>query len=348
MTIKEIAQMCNVSIATVSNVINGKNKAGDETARRVMEVIRETGYQPSYLAKGLRSQSTKMIGVIVEDLILFNVPDIIDGIMECCETNGYKIMLQNLRLYARWHGEWFDNERLYQSVLRPALKELGSINVDGMIYVAGHSHRMEDFEEDFALPSVVAYASSVSPRVPVFVLDDFQGGYDMAGYLVSKGHTRIGVIAGEANNLHTVNRLRGFQKGLYDRGILYDPDLTVHSRWEREGGYKAAPFVLKQGVSAVFCMSDSIAGGLYDYMRDKGIVVGRDVSVTGYDNQIMSAYMEPPLTTMQLPLVDLGMAAAQKLISILDGEETEKDFEKKLSCELIERKSVCALRSNEL
>lgn len=343
MTIKEIAQMCNVSIATVSNVINGKNKAGDETTRKILEVIRETGYQPSYIAKSLRSQSTKMIGVIVEDLILFSSADLVDGIMECCEANGYKIILQNLRLYARWHGEWFDNEKLYQSALKPALKELNAINVDGMIYVAGHSHRVDDFKKDFALPSVIAYAASLSPDVPAFTIDDFRGGYEVAQYLVSKGHTRIGVIAGEADNLHTIERLRGFQKALFEKGILYDPDMTVYEKWEREGGYRAGAHMLKQQVSAVFCMSDSIAGGLYDYLREEGIAVGKDISVIGYDDQIMSGYLEPPLTTMKLPLEEIGKAAAQKLVSMLGGEKTEPFSEKKLACTLIERKSVCRI-----
>lgn len=85
MTIKEIAKICNVSTATVSNVINGKNKSSNETTKKIMDVIRESGYQPSYLAKNLRSKRTRTIGIIVEDLMLFNIPAIIEGIMKCCE-----------------------------------------------------------------------------------------------------------------------------------------------------------------------------------------------------------------------------------------------------------------------
>ena len=124
MTIKEIAKICNVSTATVSNVINGKNKSSNETTKKIMDVIRESGYQPSYLAKNLRSKRTKTIGIIVEDLMLFNIPAIIEGIMECCEKNGYKIILENLRLYVRWHGEWFHNDELRENELRDALKQV--------------------------------------------------------------------------------------------------------------------------------------------------------------------------------------------------------------------------------
>lgn len=345
MTIKEIAKMCNVSISTVSNVINGKNKAGDETTRKILEVIRETGYQPSYLAKGLRSQSTKMIGVIVEDLILFSVPDIVDGIMECCEQHGYKVILENMRLYARWHGEWFHNKELYKSALQPALKELNAINVDGLIYVAGHEHMITDFGEDFRLPTVMAYSLAPASEIPSYLLDDFKGGYDMAHYLLSMGHKRIGIIAGERDNVHTMSRTKGFQKAFYENGILYDPDLLEYARWEKEGGYKAAPDILKRGVSAVFCMSDSIAGGLYEYMREHGIAVGKDISVAGYDDQIMAGYMSPPLTTMALPLNEIGFRSAKRLITMLNGEEPSEKTEVKLPCTLVERESVKKLQT---
>ena len=343
MTIKEIAKICNVSTATVSNVINGKNKSSNETTKKIMDVIRESGYQPSYLAKNLRSKRTKTIGIIVEDLMLFNIPAIIEGIMECCEKNGYKIILENLRLYVRWHGEWFHNDELRENELRDALKQVESVNVDGIIYVAGHERRMEVFQKYTNLPTVVAYTQAISKNIPSVMLDDYNGGYAMTAYLLSKGHERIGVIAGEQDNAHAIHRMKGIQKAFFEHGKLFDPDLVEYVRWEREGGYSVAKKMADQKVSAIFCMSDTIAGGVYDYMNENGIVIGKDISVVGYDNRMISEYLVPKLTTMRLPLEQIGYKSADILIGILEKNELPENMEVRMECQLIERDSVVDL-----
>lgn len=340
MTIKEIAKLCNVSTSTVSNVINGKNKAGDEITKRILKTIEETGYQPSYIAKGLRTQSTKLIGVIIEDIVLFTMPHIIDGIAECCEKNGYNIILQDLRLYARWHGSWFCDKNKYKTALEPALRELGSISVDGIIYVAGHERMNSDFEKMGSLPIVMAYSFPASKSIPAIVLDDEKGAYDLTKYLISKGHRKIAVLAGERDNLHTIFRMSGYQKALFEEKILFDPQLIQYIRWEREAGYQAGEKVLEQDVTAVFCMSDSIAGGFYDYLREHNMQVGEDISVVGYDNQIMADYLVPKLTTIALPLSEIGYHSAETLIQMLKGEGKPVEMEMKIAGRLLERESV--------
>ena len=120
-TLKEIAKECGVSTATVSNILNGKNKVSQETRERVLEVVKERGYKLNYVAQGLRRQKTQTIGVIAEDIAQFTTPEIIEGIMEVCEERGYRTIVQNLRLYSRWQDLWFDNERMYYSVMDPAV-----------------------------------------------------------------------------------------------------------------------------------------------------------------------------------------------------------------------------------
>lgn len=123
-TIKEIARECNVSPTTVSNILNGRPNVGEETKKRVLEVVRKRGYQPNYIARGLRIQKTRMIGIIVEDLVQFSTAGVVDGIMEQCEKLGYRTIVQNLRLYSRWSDAWFDDENAYYSILNPALQEV--------------------------------------------------------------------------------------------------------------------------------------------------------------------------------------------------------------------------------
>lgn len=148
-TIKEIARECNVSPTTVSNILNGKPKVSEETKQRVLETVEKMGYSPNYIAQGLRNQKTKMIGIIAEDIAQFTTPEIVEGIMSYCEEKGYRTIVKNLRLYARWSDSWYDNERSYRSILDPTLKELESIRVDGIIYIAGHARIIHCFPEDF-------------------------------------------------------------------------------------------------------------------------------------------------------------------------------------------------------
>ena len=118
-TVKEIARRCGVSATTVSNILNGKPKVSEETRQRVLDVIRETGYQPNYIAQGLRNRKTRMIGIIAEDIAQFSTPPIIEGMMEFFESRGYRTIVQNLRLYARWSDQWYEKDAEYHSILDP-------------------------------------------------------------------------------------------------------------------------------------------------------------------------------------------------------------------------------------
>ena len=213
-TLKEIAKECRVSPATVSNILNGKPKVSEETRQRVLDTVEKRGYRPNYIAQGLRNQKTKTIGIIAEDIAQFTTPEIVDGIMSRCEEKGYRAVVKNLRLYARWSDSWYDNESSYHSILDPTLKELESIRVDGIIYIAGHARVIHCFSEDFKTPAVMAYAFTDNRRVPSVAIDDKKSACEMIHYLISRGHRKIGVIGGRENNIHTQQRLQGYQLSL--------------------------------------------------------------------------------------------------------------------------------------
>lgn len=214
-TLKELARMCGVSISTVSNIINGKPKVSEETKQRVLDAIKQTGYQPNYFAQGMRKQKTRTIGIIVEELIQFSTPPIVETIMAYCEDNNYRTILLNMRLYDKWQDTWYNDEKKYQSVLQPSIQEMLSIKVDGIIYVAGHCRIVNCFADDFKTPAIIVYAISKSPKFTSVVIDDEKGGYDMTKYLISMGHRKIGVIAGTADNLHTKKTKPGVSEGTF-------------------------------------------------------------------------------------------------------------------------------------
>lgn len=340
-TIKEIARECNVSPTTVSNILNGRPNVGEETRKRVLEVVRQRGYQPNYIARGLRIQKTHMIGIIVEDLVQFSTAGVVDGIMESCEELGYRTIVQNLRLYSRWSDAWFDDDKAYYSILNPALQEIRQIRADGVIYVAGHERYIRCFPENFPVPAVMSYAYEKSGKIPSVVLDDERGGYEITQYLISMGHRKIGVIAGKEDNIHTQKRLLGYQRALYEEKLFFNPDIVCYGKWERESGHRMAGKLLKEGVTAIFCMADQMAGGVYDYLEEHGLRAGKDVAVSGFDNQYMAEYFRPSLTTMELPLREIGRKAAEILLAKLEGtKEQEVQKEIRIPCRLVVRESV--------
>ena len=341
-TIKEIAKECGVSTATVSNIINGKKNVGEETRARVMAVIERTGYKLNYVAQGLRKQKTHTIGVIAEDIGQFTTPEMIEGVMEVCEANGYRTIVQNLRLYSRWDDLWFDNEKMYNSVMDPAVQEMASIRVDGIVYIAGHARKINRFPSEYDIPSVLAYAYSQDKAVPSVVIDDEESARVMVKYLIDHGHTRIGVLAGEQDNIHAKLRMLGYQQALYEAGILYDPNLVIYAGWGKEYGYRESANILSKDVTAVFCMSDRIAGGLYQYLYEHNMEAGRDISVAGFDNELISDFMMPGLTTTKIDLINIGRTAMSMLLDKLEGKETEQLV--KVPCKMIKRQSITKLK----
>lgn len=343
-TIKDVARVCNVSPSTVSNVLNGKPKVSNEKKKQILEAMESIGYQPNIIAQGLRRQKTKTIGIIVEDITQFTTPEIIEGVMSTCEEMGYKTVVKNLRLYARWDVAWFDNTKMVDSVVAPAMQELKNLMVDGIIYIAGHGRKFQ-FPESCSLPLALCYAYAVDGGVPSVVLDDETSAYNLGKYLTALGHTNIGIVAGEKDNVHTQLRMLGFQKAFYEAGILYNPDAVHYAGWNRHVGYDCARDMVKKGMTAIVAMNDRIAGGVYQYCYDNGIRIGEDISVVGFDNEILAEHYCPPLTTMGLPLEELGKKTAQELFLAMEESDDRKEKKViKLVAELIERDSVKALK----
>lgn len=346
-TIKEIARECNVSATTVSNILNGKeHKVSEETKRRVQEAVLRLGYRPNYMAKGLRTQKTGMICIVAEDIAQFTTPEIVEGIMGCCEEYGYRIIVKNLRMYARWGGSWYNDIRAQDSVRNPAIQEITPMTADGVLYIAGHARRINCFPEDFPLPAVMIHSYAENPSVPSVLMDDERAAYELVSYLIAKGHSRIGVIGGREDNIHTQKRLLGYQRALYEHGILYNPEWIRYARWDLESAYREAESLLKTGITAVFCMADRMAGGVYRYLDEQGMRAGRDFSVVGFDNQDIAEYFVPGLTTMAQPLREMGRKAAKLLMERMEhrGTAAQRPHEEILiPCSFIERSSVCRL-----
>jgi len=341
-TLKDIAKMCNVSPSTVSNVLNGKNSMGDEVKQRVLEAVRETGYRPNYYARNMRIAKSGTIGIIVEDLCQFSSPFIVEMILEYLENKGYRPILMNLRMYYKLKTTNIEDEDTLCEILEPVLQQMDAIKVEGIIYVAAHCRMLKKVTKLIKGMAVYTYAYADPAEYTSVIIDDETGAFDMMNYIISKGHKKIGIIAGSEDNYHTQARIKGLQRALFNSGIPFNPDLMVYGAWDMNSGYEQAKKILNKDITALWCMNDRMASGAYGAARELGIEIGKDISIAGFDDHELSSSLYPLLTTYELPLYAIGFRTAQILVGKLLGK-TDVDMADepiKLKGQLVIRDSV--------
>ncbi len=342
-TIKKIAEKANVSVATVSKVLNGKGGASPEKASAILEIARQMRYTPNVYAKRLASGHSRTLGVITEDLTVFNTPEIVDSIDEICEKNDYHYILGNLRLHKRF-GQAFPYNETYFKLVGDMIGSMLARLVEGIIYIGCNTLEMPYAPAD-GVPIVCAYCRSGDASIPSVIYDDKKGAYDAISLLISKGHTNIGVICGPMNNTATQNRLLGYQEALFDNAIPFNPHCVEYGDWERDAGYALCERLLKRGVTAISSQNDVMATGVLDYCNEKGIAVGQELSLIGFDNREISLVCKPKLSTVALPLYEIGKSAAELMLDILAQKRSRSAGNILLPCPIIERQSTsaCAL-----
>lgn len=344
-TLKELAKMCDVSPSTVSNVLNGKNSMSNQVRERVLEAVKSTGYQPNIYARNMRVNKTETIGIIVEDLCQFSSPYIVEMILDNLEKKNYWPVLVNLRMYHKLDDNIEDEDGLCR-ILEPIIQNMKSIKVDGIIYVAAHCRTLKKVPKFFDVPTVFTYAYAGSGEKKSVIIDDENSALEMMEYIISKGHTDIGIIAGSEENYHTIARLKGCQQAFFNAGLLYDPDKVGYGSWNRESGRRQAEVILKKGVTALWCMNDRMAAGAYEAAREMGLTVGKDISIAGFDNIELAENLYPSLTTCKLPLYEIGTKAADLLIDMLENknDSTEEKSPVKILGEMFVRDSVVDIK----
>lgn len=338
-TMKEISEQAGVSIATVSKVLNGKGRVNAETTQRVLSIARELNYRPNLNARSLKSGRSRTIGVITEDLTVFNTPDIVDGIAAACEQNGYHYILGNLRFDKRYKNGEKDIKECNELV-RGMVDDMLAKQVDGIVYVACHSHSVISLSEHTDVKVSCAYCFSADPDVPSVRYDDEKAAMEATELLLNQGHRKIGIITGPMNSMHSSSRTRGHQAALFKYGVPYDPALTVVGDWGRDSGYAHAGELISRGVTAIFAQNDLMATGVIDYCNQNGIEVGKDLALVGFDNREIATVSRPALTTVALPLLEIGCRAAQMLMDMLEGKELPEEKNILMECSIIERGST--------
>lgn len=339
MTLKDIAAMAGVSVATVSYVLNNTAPVSVETREKIEKIIKETGYHSNILAKGLRTNKTRLIGILVEDITVWHTALIIDGINEIAETNGYNTILCNLRLLNKIESK-FQYISNFQKDIDKAVDVLIGMQVDGIIYVGMHDRKINHVLRDTHKPVVYCYCYTDEEGSSVRYNNE-ETSYAITNMLIDRGLLNFGVINGHPDSEPAALRFQGFNRALHEAGISLKTENVACGNWQYQDGLAAARQLLSKPNSpdAIVAMNDEMAVGVYDAARELGLRIPDDVSVTGFDNAGIIRHLTPRLVTADRPLQEMGFRSAKILLGHISGKIKENQ-NVILPCTLLDGESV--------
>lgn len=335
-TINEVSQLAKVSKATVSRVLNNKDRVAPATRLRVLAAIEQLGFEPNAVAKGLATSRSNSIGVMANGIGSPHFGYIVKGIQEVVEP------LDLLLIVTDGHHE--------PELQKKAIKALLKRRCDAFIIsLEDYTHHDIQGWKKFKAPIIVIgpyYLEVIKDQLVYH--DNVLGAKLAVEHLIAKGHRRIAHIAGPTTQHTSLERLQGYRLALEEAGIQYDSRIVLEGRYSEKSGRQAMHELLDAGLTftALFAANDLTAAGAMGALRKRGFDIPKDVSIVGYDNITLARCLYPPLTTVRSPLVEKGQAAAQLALKALGyyKEEVIHRFEPTL----IERESVAELTNQKL
>ncbi len=326
--LEDIARQAGVSPSTVSRVLNGSKRVAADKRALVLATIERHQYRPNALARGLVRGRTMMIGVVAQDIGSPFFAKTVSGIERGLADTAYRPILTT----THWHAEHPEDETR-------SLELLLERRVDGLIILAGRIPDAELRAAAARVPLVIVARRVEGLEAQCIYVDSEGGAYRAMRYLIGLNHTRIAHITGTPGHPDAAARLDGYRRALLEAGIPTDEGLIVEGKFTEESGLAGVEEILARGerFTAIFAANDQSAYGAMLGLFNHGYRIPADVSVVGFDDQFMSSYTLPPLTTVHHPTIELGQAAAEALVRRLEGEELMLP---RFSTDLIIRKSV--------
>lgn len=326
----DVARRAGVSPATVSYVVNrGPRPVSAKARAKVLRAIEETGYEPSDIARGLRLKKTNTFGIILPDNSNPFFAALERGVSEAAHATGYGLVTCH-------SGYDVDRETGFVSLIR-------SKQVDGVVLVpAAHEVPALDLLLQYKIPVVVADRKVSTPSIPCVTADDFRAGLMATKHLLDLGHRSIAFIARPSYLKHSADRLRGYRAALKEFCVEPRPEWVVKGGFTFEAGAEAMRRVLDLSPrpTAVFAYNDIQAIGAMRAALEAGLTIPGDLSIVGFDDIPVAAYMTPPLTTVSQPKHEMGRLAAELLVKMLAGPSPSGMNHIILKTELIVRAST--------
>lgn len=303
-TIRDVARMAGVSVATVSRVLNGSAPVSESTDQQVRRAARELNYWPNGAARSLITNRSNTLGVLLPDIHGEFFSEVIRGIDVASRSKGFHLLVSSS------HADTGE--------LVSALRSMRG-RIDGLIVMLPDLSAPRLLREcSAATPTVVLNAGRTVAGCHAISIDNFDGAHRVVRHLVSLGHRRIATITGPEHNMDARQRLEGYQAALAGAGLDVDPRLQLQGDFSEPSGYQAGLQLLKlePRPSAVFVGNDRMAVGVFGAMHDSGVVVPSGMAVAGFDDIEMSQYLSPPLTTVHADAQLLGARAVERLLEL--------------------------------
>ena len=326
-TIKDIARMANVSVSTVSRVLNNASDVNDETRNRITRIIRTLNYNPNPAAMALVNRQSKYIAVVIPNVHHYAHSVMVQGIMDTMHEAGFDVLLFD-------YNESSEQEARYYSTLQKKM-------IDGIIMITSIAPDESIVSIAEKIPAVLIEREVDSPYADSVLIDEDDAMLKMVRYLKSMGHTRIGLINGEEGTTSAEYRSRSFRKTLSLEKLDFRPPCIQHTDWSLKGGKKALISLVDQGFdcTALICASDQLALGALGGAYEKNLHIPEDLSIVGFDNFEGGEISIPPLTTLDFPSREMGQMAANLILERIESNRTEPE-KRILRAELLVRESV--------
>lgn len=332
LTLKDIARIANVSVATVSRVLNNLGGYSEETRKKIIKVIDEYGYRRNAAARNLKTKKSNTIAVLLPQVETTYYITILNGIGDAAQQNGYSVLV----CYAGASG---NRTKEYMNVL-------GEQRVDGIIGCSlPPNEEIDSLMANSNIPSILVSTLSYNYTIPYVKVDDYKAEYEATNYLIKKGHRNIAFLSGPISDVVAgMPRLQGYKQALEDNHIEFREDLVAYTSFSFETGISAFKEILSRKVdfTAVVACSDDVAAATLSVGYKHGMTVPRDFSVIGFDNTRISEMTVPPITTISQPLYEMGTIAFNMLLYEI--ETGVKPKSQIIPFEIVERQSVKKLR----
>jgi len=323
-TIRDVAREAHVSVATVSRVFNGGGPVREETRSRIRDIATRLRYVPHGGARSLITSRTNTIGVLLPDLYGEFFSEVIRGIDIAARRAGYHLIISNS------HHD--------KSEIESAMRAMRG-RVDGVIIMS----------PDIDAQALMANLPDAHPvvllncaiRGAAFDSDNPRGARAIVQHLISHGHERVAIITGAPRNIDGHERLLGYRAALRAASIKRDLRYEVRGSFTEDSGYKAARALLeiRPRPTAIFAANDSMAIGALSALREAGIAVPDDMAVAGFDDITIARFLNPPLTSVHVPIAELGERAMAKLITALRDKDRHVRRQDLLGTTLVIRSS---------
>lgn len=303
-TIKDVAARAGISYTTVSHVLNNTRHVSPEVRGKVEAAIAELNYVPSAVARSLKARATATIGLLIPSGINPYFAELARGIEDCCERNGYCVILCNSD----------DDPAKQRNYLRILLEK----RIDGLILASGGDDPgFAQALQALRIPCLVVDRALHGVDTDTLRIDHEQGGYLATRYLLDLGHRHIACIAGPVQTGVATLRVQGYQRALAEAGLQTPADGVVTCDFSSPGGYQAASGLLAAGcpATAIVAGNDMIGFGVLRAAAERGISVPGQLSVIGFDDIQMSRYVYPALSTVGQSILQLGERAAERLLA---------------------------------